>query len=314
MKRIALSILGAAMTFAASASAQTVKLVVPFAAGGPVDQVARILAQELGPLLRADVIVENRAGAAGALANEAVAHAAPDGKTILLASLGSHVIGAALKPPKNYDQLKAFAPIMLVGSVPTLLVVSPKLGVSTLGELVAKAKQGPPMSYGSSGPGTTMNIALEMLKSAAKVNVTHVPYRGGGPAINDLLGGHIDMVNADFPLLLPLVESGQVKALAQYATERSPLLKDVPTTKELGFPDVVMESWYGVFLPAAASAETQAELEKALTTIVQMPAVREKLAAGGLRNPVGAAEFKARLPKEFAYWRETIERLGIKGE
>ena len=314
IKRLTSLAVAATILYAGAAAAQPVKIVVPFAAGGPVDQLARILAQELGPRLQADVIVENRAGAGGAIANEMVAKAAPDGRTILLGSLGSHVISAALKPPKNYDQLKSFTPVMLIGSVPTLLVVNPNLGVSSLSELVAKAKQGTKLSYGSSGAGTTMNIALEMLNSAAGMKVSHVPYRGGGPAINDLLGGHIDMVNADFPLLLPLVESGRVKALAQYATARSPLLKDVPTTGELGYPDVLMESWYAVFLPAGASAETHKALEQALKAIVETPSVAAKLAASGMQNPVGSEAFAARLPKEMDYWRQTIDKLGITAE
>ena len=199
---------------------------MPFAAGGPVDQLARVLASELGPKLGEDVIVDDRGGAGGAIACEFVARANPDGKTILLASLGAFVIGPILKPPANYDPVKSFEPVMLVGSVPSLVVVNPKSGISTLAELIAKAKQ-QQLSYGSAGPGTTMNIALEMLNKAAGVKITHVPYRGAAPAITDLLGGHIDTMNADLPVLLPLVKAGTVKALALFAPERTPLLPDL---------------------------------------------------------------------------------------
>jgi tripartite-type tricarboxylate transporter receptor subunit TctC len=206
MKRLAILLCVSSILFVAPASAETIKIVVPFAAGGPVDQLARILAPELSTQLGADVIVENRGGAGGALGSEQIARAAPDGNTMLLASLGSQVISPTLKAPSGYDP-KAFVPIMLVGSVPSLLVVSSKLGISSLKDLITKAKAGPAMSYGSAGPGTTMNIAAELFNSITGIKTTHVPYRGAGPALNDLLGGHLDIIIADFPALLPLVRS-----------------------------------------------------------------------------------------------------------
>ncbi len=260
----------AALLSAAPAVAETVKIVVPFAAGGPVDQLARLLGHELGPLLGADVIVEDKGGAGGAIGSETVARATPDGTTILLASMGSHVISPTLRPPSGYDPVKSFEPVMMVGSVPSLLVVGPKPGVSTLKELIAKAKT-QSMTYGSAGAGTTMNIAGEMLNAAAGLKIAHVPYRGAAPALTDLMGGHLDMLNADFPVLLPLVKAGKVTALAVYAAERSPLLPDVPTTAELGLPDVVMESWYGVFLPAGTPKPVHDKLEKALFAVVALP-------------------------------------------
>src|SRR5215471_14187471 len=217
--------------------ADTIRIVVPFAAGGPVDQLARVLASELGPKLDANVIVEDRGGAGGALGSEMVARAAPDGNTMLLASLGSQVLSPLLKPPTTYDPIKGFEPVMLVGLVPSLLVSSPKLDVATLKDLIAKAKQ-EKLVYGSAGPGTTMNIAVEMFNAAAGIKITHVPYRGAAPAINDLLGGHVDMLNADLPVLLPLVKAGTVTPIALFASERTPLLPDLPTTKELGLPSV----------------------------------------------------------------------------
>jgi tripartite-type tricarboxylate transporter receptor subunit TctC len=170
------------------------------------------------------------------------------------------------------------------------------------------------MTYGSAGPGTTMNIAGEMLNAAAGLKVAHVPYRGAAPALTDLMGGHLDMLNADFPVLLPLVKAGKIKALAVYGAERSPLLPDVPTTAELGLPDVVMESWYGVFLPAGTPAPVHDKLEKALFAVIALPSVKERLAAGGMHGALGSAAFKARLAKDFPYWRDTIKKLGIKAE
>ena len=295
------------------AVAETVKIVVPFAAGGPVDQLARILASELGAKLDATVIVENRGGAGGAIASEMVARATPDGNTMLLASLGSQVLSPLLKPPTTYDPIKAFEPVMLVGLVPSLLVISPKLDVSTLKDLIAKAKE-QKLVYGSAGPGTTMNIAVEMFNSAAGIKIAHVPYRGAAPAINDLLGGHVDTINADLPVLLPLVKAGSVKPLALFATERSPLLPDLPTTAELGLPSVIMENWYGVFLPVGTPPLAREKLEKALFAVVEIPSVKERFAANGMHGTLGSKAFEARLAKEFADWPDTIKKLGITAE
>ncbi len=312
MRRIGLALCVALI--AMPAFAETIKIVVPFAAGGPVDQLARVLAHELGPQLNADVVVENKGGAGGALGSETVARAAPDGRTMLLASLGSQVISPVLKPPGGYDPVKSFEPVMLVGSVSTLLVVSPKLDAPTLKDVIAKAKGGQKMTYGSAGPGTTMNIAGELLNASAGTKISHVPYRGAAPALNDLMGGHVDMLNADMPVLLPMVKAGTVKAVALFGPERSPLLPEIPTTKELGLPDVVMENWYGIFLPAGAPKDVQDKLEKALFAVAAKPEVKERFSANGMHDPLGAAAFKARLAKEFPYWQDTIKKLGISGE
>jgi tripartite-type tricarboxylate transporter receptor subunit TctC len=302
-----------ALTLATPGLADTVKIVVPFAAGGPIDQLARILAAELGPKLGADVIVDDRGGAGGAIGSEYVAHATSDGMTMLLASLGSQVLSPILKAPATYDPVNSFEPVMLVASLSSLLVVSQKLGVASMQELIAKAKQ-EKLTYGSAGPGTTMNIAVEMLNAAAGVKITHVPYRGAAPAINDLLGGHVDMLNADLPVLLPLVQAGSVKALALFATERSPLLPDLPTTKELGLPSVVMESWYGIFLPAGTPPQVRDRLEQALFAVVATPSIRQRFAQNGMHGTLGHEAFAARLGKEFADWPEKIAKLGITGE
>jgi tripartite-type tricarboxylate transporter receptor subunit TctC len=303
----------ASLLLATPGLADTVKIVVPFAAGGPVDQLARILAAELGGQLGADVIVDDRGGAGGAIGSELVARAAPDGTTVLLASLGSQVLSPILKPPTAYDPVKSFEPVMLVGAVPSLLVVSQQLGVTTMKDLLAKAKQ-QKLTYGSAGPGTTMNIAVEMLNAAAGVKITHVPYRGAAPALNDLLGGHVDMVNADLPVLLPLVKAGSVKAVALFAAERSPLLPDLPTTKELGLPSVVMENWYGIFLPAGTPQPVRDKLEKALFAVIAVPSVKQRFADNGMHGTLGHDAFAARLTQEFATWPKTINQLGITGE
>jgi tripartite-type tricarboxylate transporter receptor subunit TctC len=303
----------AVLAFAAPALAEPVKIVVPFAAGGPVDQMARILASELPGKLGDDVIVDDRGGAGGAIAAEFVARANPDGKTVLLGSLGAMVIGPILKPPPNYDPVKSFEPVMLLGSVPSLIVVNKKLGVSTMAELIAKARE-QKLSYGSAGPGTTMNIAIEMLDAAAGVKITHVPYRGAAPAITDLLGGHVDMLNADLPVLLPLVRAGSVKALALFAPERAAQLPDLPTTKEVGLPGVIMENWYGVFLPAGTPVAVRDKLEQALDAVVALPTIKQRLIDNGLHGMLGHDAFVAALKQQFAQWPEQIRTLGITGD
>jgi tripartite-type tricarboxylate transporter receptor subunit TctC len=303
----------ATLPLATPALSDTLKIVVPFAAGGPVDQLARVLASELGPQLNADVIVDDRGGAGGAIGSEFVARATPDGTTMLLASMGSQVLSPILKPPTTYDAVKSFEPVMLVASIPSLLVVNQQLGVGTMKDLIAKAKQ-EKLTYGSAGPGTTMNIAVEMLNAAAGVKITHVPYRGAAPAINDLLGGHVDMLNADLPVLLPLVKAGSVKALALFARERTPLLPDLPTTKELGLPSVVMESWYGAFLPAGTPPQVRDKIERALFAVIALPAVKQRFADNGMHGTLGHEAFAARLKQDFATWPDTIKTLGITGE
>src|ERR1700733_1138832 len=293
--------------------AETVKIVVPFAAGGPVDQLARILTPELAAQLKADVIVDDRGGAGGAIGSELVAHAAPDGDTILLSSMGAQVLGPILQPPTTYDPLKSFLPVVMVATMPSLLVVNHELGVGTMKDLIAKAKT-QKLTYGSAGPGTTMNIAVEMLNTAAGVKITHVPYRGAAPAITDLLGDHVDMLNADLPVLMPLVKAGKVKAIALFAPERTPLMPDLASTKELGLPSVVMENWYGVLAPADTPAPVREKLEQALLAVVAMPSIQQRFAENGLHDPLDHKAFAALLKQEFAEWPAEIQKLGITGE
>jgi len=302
-----------ALPLAAPALADVVKIVVPFAAGGPVDQLARILSNDLGAKLGADVIVDDRGGAGGAIGAEFVARATPDGNTMLLCSLGSCVLSPILKPPAAYDPVKSFQPVMLVGEVPTLLVANKDLGVATLQDLLAKARR-QKLSYGSAGAGTTMNISIEMLNAAAGVKITHVPYRGAGPAISDLLGGHVDMLNADLPILLPLVKAGSVKPIALFAAERSPLLPDLPTTREFGVANVEIEDWYGILLPAGTPPAVRERLEQALFAVIALPSIKQRFAENGMHGTLGHEAFAARLKHEFAAWPATIQKLGVTGE
>jgi tripartite-type tricarboxylate transporter receptor subunit TctC len=295
-------------------AADPIKMVVPFAAGGPVDALARIVAAELAPRLQTDVVVENRGGAGGLLAVDQVMRAAPDGRTILFASVGAFVITNALKPQPGYDQLKSFAPVARIGAAPTLFIVKADSPIKTLGELIASAKAGTKMSYGSAGPGTTMHIAAEQLNASAGTKITHVPYRGIAPALNDIVGGHIDFLNGDITVLYPQVKGGALRALAVAGTERSALLPDVPTAQELGYKDVYMENWYGALVPAATPPETVAKLETAIMDAVKTPEVWAKISANGVYGPQDAKAFRAQIERDIPYWNAEIKKLGITAE
>jgi tripartite-type tricarboxylate transporter receptor subunit TctC len=302
-----------ALSLAAPANAQSIKVIVPFAAGGPVDMLARLISADMQTRLKTEMVVENRGGAGGVLATEAVARAPADGKTLLFASSGSHVISAALRTQLSYDPIKSFAPIAFVGAVPMLVIVSADYPAKTLAELIAKARA-EKLSYGSAGPGSTMHIIGELFNTEAKVKAAHVPYRGVAPALNDLMGGHIQFLSADLPVLEPLVKSGKVRALALFATERSPLLPDLPTSAELGYPGMLMGNWYGMLAPAGTPADAHAALEKAMLEAMQSPAIAARLAAGGLRGMTDSKGFRARIENDVAHWGPRLKELGISGE
>jgi tripartite-type tricarboxylate transporter receptor subunit TctC len=314
MKRLFGALVAAALFAIPAWAADPIKMVVPFAAGGPVDALARIVAQELTSRLGTDVVVENRGGAGGLLAVEQVARAPADGRTILFASVGAFVITNALKPQPGYDQLKTFAPVARIGAAPTLFIVKADSPFKTLPELIAKAKTDTKLSYGSAGAGTTMHIAAEQLNKSAGTRITHVPYRGIAPALNDIMGGHIDFLNGDITVLYPLVKQGSLRALAVCGTQRSSLLPDLPTAAELGYKDVYMENWYGALVPAATPPDVIAKLEAAIMDAVKTPEVWAKISANGVYNPQDAKTFRAQIEKDVAYWGAEIKKLGITAE
>jgi len=314
MKRLLGALAVCALLATPVRAADPIKIVVPFAAGGPVDALARILAQELGPKLGSDMVVENRGGAGGLLAVEQVSRAPADGRTILFTSVGAFVINNALKPQPGYEQLKSFAPVARVGAAPTLFIVKADSPIKTLPELIAKAKTNKDMSYGSAGNGTTMHIAAEQLNFSAKTKITHVPYRGAAPALTDVLGGHIEFLNADITVLYPMIKQGVIRALAVCGTERSTLLPDVPTAQELGYKDVYMENWYGALVPAATPPEVVSKLETAFLEALKNPEVWAKISANGVYGPQDARTFRAQIEKDIAYWPAEIKKLGITGE
>jgi tripartite-type tricarboxylate transporter receptor subunit TctC len=302
------------LSLASPAVCESIKVVVPFAAGGPVDMYARLVSTEMQARLKTDMVVENRGGGGGVIATEQVARAPADGKTLLFGSSGSHVISAALRAGQlSYDPVKSFTPIGYLGTVAMLVVVSADSPIKSLADLIAKAKT-EKLSYGSAGAGSTMHIIGEVLNAEAGVKTAHVPYRGLGPAMNDLLGGHIQLLSADLPVLVPLVRSGKIRALALFAPARTQLLPDLPTAAELGYPGMLMQNWYGMLAPAGLPADIKTAYEAAMVEAMKSPALQTRMSEGGLSGMADSKGFGERLARDAAYWGPQIKKLGITAE
>lgn len=289
-----------------------IHFIVPFAAGGSGDIVARILGQRMTEILRQNVIIENRAGAGGVTGIDGVARAAPDGYTIGLSTTGPLAINVSLMERMPYDPAADFAPIMLLARVPELLVAGPKAKITTLADLITVAKQRPgQISFGSSGTGSLPHLAGELLKRAAGIDLVHVPYRGVGPAANDVVAGQIELMFADLPVLLPWVQGGSVKALALASNVRSPMLPDVPTMTELGFPSVDAENWYAIVAPKGTPPDIVSKLYSVLHETVQTPAIASKLAELGLQIVGGPPEdLTALIRADIPRWAEIVRASG----
>jgi tripartite-type tricarboxylate transporter receptor subunit TctC len=289
-----------------------IKLIVPFPAGGPNDIVARIVGQRMSELLKQPIVIDNRGGQGGTLGTDAVAKASPDGYTIGIVNAGALAINQSMEKIP-YDALKDFAPVTLVVTVPEMLVVTSNVPAKNMTELVALAKAQPgKLNFASTGPGSLPHLAGELFKLTAKVDIVHVPYRGAAPAVNDLLGQQIEMTFLDLPAILPHVKSGALRPIALGAPERAATAPDVPTTAELGMPDVRAENWYGMIAPAATPPAVVATLNKAATTALADASVKSKLAEQGM-TPVGDApdHFRAFIAGETAKWAKVIKDSGI---
>jgi tripartite-type tricarboxylate transporter receptor subunit TctC len=296
---------------ASPAAADTIRIVIPYAPGGALDPLARILANGLGKLRPGDAImVENIGGAGGIVGMGTVAKAPPDGRTFLFSPSGNIVISPWLQTTP-YDVTKAFEPIALVGSVKSAMIVRASLGVTTLAELIALSKKGTKLTYGSPGIGTSPHISGAILNHAAGITITHVPYRGLGPALNDIVGGHIDAITTSVIGVLPYVQGGTARALATFDTERSDRLPEVPTTVELGFPDLVMPQWYGLLAPAGMASELRKSLEAQVLAVLRSPEVVKQLATSGVADPKGTADLQAILDADFKKWPSLLPKLGI---
>ena len=286
-------------------------LVVPFSPGGPVDILGRLLAQEYQARSGRAAIVENKTGGAGNIGIEAVRKAAADGTTLLLIPAGNLTINPTLMPGLPFNVERDFAPITLLASAPNVIVVSPKLGVTSIKQLIEKAKTAK-LSYGSPGVGSQLHLLMELLKEKTGIDIQHVPYRGSPQALDDLLGDHIDVLSSNLPAVLPAIKEKLVVPLAMTTAQRSPLVPDVPTLAESGVAGIDVTSWYGMLAPHAIPTDTRDAIFTVTRDILSTPALQEKLLAQGLSVMIETPdEFAARIRRETALWANVIKSRNI---
>jgi len=293
---------------------RAVRVIVPFPAGAGTDVLARAYSQRLSEIWGQPVVIENRAGAGGIIGTEAASRAARDGYTILMANSSVLAIGPAINPNLPYDPLTAFDPVALLGSNDNAVVVRAASPFRTLAELVAAAKAKPgELSYASPGSGTSGHMAAEFFKQMAGLDITHVPYRGSPQALTDVLGGQVDMTMNTINAIVAAVRSGQARALATTGRTRDPLLPDVPTLAEVGFPAYEASGWLGFVVPAGTPAEIVARMSADIRTIAADTAFTDRIAAGGIRPLISTPEeFRAILAPELARWRGVAQRAGVR--
>jgi tripartite-type tricarboxylate transporter receptor subunit TctC len=319
VRKIACFIAAALALFAVPANAQDfptkpIKLIVPFPPGGPNDIIARVVGAKMGELLGQPVVIENRGGAGGVLGTDAVAKAEPDGHTIAITSAGALAISKSLQQKLPYDTLKDLKPVTLVAKVPELLVVATNVPASSMKELLALAKARPgQLNFASTGPGSMPHLAGELFKSAAAIDIVHVPYKGAAPAVNDIIGNQVHMVFLDLPVLLPQVKAGKVKPIALGTNARVPSLPDVPTTGEVGLRQIQAENWSGMVAPAGTPPAVIAKLHKATAEALRSTEVKEKLSPqGAILVGNSPEEFAAYIQSEIDKWGKVAKAAGIK--
>ena len=289
---------------------------MPFPPGGAVDFYARVVQQPLSEALGQTVVIDNKAGASGMVGAELVAKAPPDGYTLLLGNIASLAINVGIYPKMPYDPVKDFTPIVRTVDVNYVLVVHPSVPAKSVPELVAYAKANPgKLSYGSAGSGSLPHLGTELFKAQTGTDMVHVPYKGGGPMVTDLLGGSVQLVIADQANLMPHVQSGKLRALAVATPKRSPNAPDLPTIAETGLAGFDATAWQGLVGPAGMPADVVKRLNDAFNTVMAMPAVREKLVGGGL-EPVGGTpeQFGRFIGSEIAKWTKIAKDVGAKAE
>ncbi len=279
---------------------------MPFTAGGPVDVLGRLLAQEYQTRSGHAAIVENKTGGAGNIGIEVARRATADGTTLLLIPAGNLTINPTLMPNLPFDVERDFTPITLLASAPNVLVVSPKLGVTTIAQLIVKAKT-TKLTYGSPGVGSQLHLAMELFNQKTGVEILHVPYRGSSQALDDLLGDHIDLLATNLPAVLPAIEGKLVVPLAMTTAQRCPLLPDVPTLDEAGVNGIDVTSWYGMLAPSAIPTDVRDAIYTVTREIMTTPVLEQKLQAQGLSVTIESPEkFATRIQRETALWAGVI--------
>ncbi len=312
---LALVLLFAAQAaFAQSFPSKPIRLIAPFAPGGALDLIARGLGAKLSESTGQPVIVENRAGASGAIGSDAVARSAPDGYTILLGATTTHGINPAFNPKSlPYDAVKDFTPISLVATIPHSLIVNPKLAVNSVQDLVRLGKSRS-LNYGSAGNGSPHHLAAELFKSLTGIQAVHIPYKGSGPALADLVAGNIDFISVEYTAAEPHIKGGKLKAIATATAQRVPGI-DLPTVAEAGYPGFEVTSWYAIFGPAGIPAEVTRKLSGEIHKAVTQTDLSERLKGLGT-TPIGSTPeaLTAFQKNDIARWTKVVQTAGIRPE
>jgi tripartite-type tricarboxylate transporter receptor subunit TctC len=310
--------MAALFLFSACAQAQAyptrpIRLIIPFAPGGTNDIIGRLVAQKLGEAIGQQVVPDNRGGAGGSIGMEVAAKSAPDGYTIVIGHIGTLAVNPTLYSKLAYNPVKDFDPITLIAKLPNLMAVNPTVPAKTVAQLIALAKSNPGrLSYGSGGVGGAGHLATEYFRLLTKIDIVHVPYRGTGLAVIDVISGQLDMVMAGVPAIVPHTRTGKLRALGVSSLTRLSILPDIPTIAESGAPGYDATQWYGILTPAgtpkAILASLHAGLEKALAT----PSLRERFAADGAEPfTTTSEEFAAYMKREIARWAPVIRKAGL---
>jgi tripartite-type tricarboxylate transporter receptor subunit TctC len=311
--------LGAVSTGTALAQAnypdKPVRFVVPYPPGGGTDVIARIVQDRFQALLGQPIIIDNKGGAGGSVGSELAARAAPDGYTVLF-TLSSHTINPAIYPKLSFDTIKDFESIGTVASLPQILVANPMVPASTVAELVALAKAKPELlAYASVGNGSPGHLAGELFKLRTGTQMTHIPYRGGGPAVTDVISGQVPLLWVSIPAAAQFVKTGKLKAFAVSTLKRSAAFPDVPTVQETGVPDFEVDSWYAMFVPARTPQPVIDRLNRALNAVLTEPAIREKLLAQGAEGVGGTPQTLTRIvAAEIPKWAKLAKDANIKAD
>ena len=313
MCMLCLAALGAGQALAQAWPSKPLRLVVPFPPGGPTDILGRAVGAKLGELLGQPVIIDNKGGAGGGIGADNVAKSAPDGYSLLLGTTGTHTINPNLYSKLPYDPIKDFAPVSLVVKYLNILVVNPNVPVKSVAELIALAKQKPgEVTFGSAGNGSSNHLTAEMLATMTGVKMQHVPYKGSGPALNDVIAGQISFMFDQYSTVGPNIKAGKLRAIGIATKQRHPLLPGVPTIGE-SVPGFEVSPWYGLFAPAGTPKEIIARLNTELTKVMKSQEINERMTTLGW-DPVtnSPEEFTAQIKSELAIWADVVKKSGAK--
>ena len=319
--RLGLALLAIIIILATGADAQDyptrpIRMIVAFAPGGTTDFMARLIAEKVKAQLGQTVVVENKPGANGAIGADFVAKSEPDGYTLFFSTAGALSINPSMRADLPYDPIKDFTPVSPIARNTVLFAINPALGINSAQELIARAKEKPgTITVAITGVGAISHLSVEMLQVAAGIKLQPVPYRGAGQAVADFIGGQLNAMSAEVPVLIAQIKAGKAKILAVSAQQRSDVLPDVPTFAELGYPDVVADNWSAVLAPPRTPPAIVAKLNAALNAVVKDPEVRRKFAENGVSIVGGTPEELTDLiTREIARWRKVVKETGVKAE